>query len=108
MLKTEVSVEMIAREVFGFLSRHIRVDKIILFGSYGYGFPREDSDFDIAVISSDFEKMDLLEKISLFAKVPVAVDSRVELIGFSKKQFQNPEKASLLETIKNRGKVVAL
>lgn len=106
MLKTDASIEQIAKEVMDFLSRYIKVDKIILFGSYGYGTPRKDSDFDIAVISEDFEKMGVLEKIDLFAKAAIAIDSRVELVGFSKKEFLNPESFSLLRIIKDKGKIL--
>lgn len=106
MLKTDASIEQIAKEVIDFLSRYIKVDKVILFGSYGYGTPRKDSDFDIAIISEDFERMGVLEKIDLFAKTAIAVDSRVELAGFSKKEFLNPESFSLLRVIKDKGKVI--
>lgn len=106
MLKTDASIEQIAREVIDFLSRYIKVDRAILFGSYCYGSPRKDSDFDIAIISDDFERMGVLEKIDLFAKTSIAVDSRVELMGFSKKEFLNPESFSLLGIIKDKGKVM--
>ncbi len=106
MLKTDASIEQIAREVIDFLSGYIKVDKVILFGSYSYGTPRKDSDFDIAVISEDFEKMGVLEKIDLFAKTAISVDSRVELVGFSKKEFLNPEGFSFLRIIKDKGKVI--
>lgn len=106
MLKTDASVEQIAKEVVDFLSNFIKVEKAVLFGSYGYGTPRKDSDFDIAIISEDFERMSVLEKIDLFAKASVAVDSRVELTGFSKKEFLNPSDLSLLRVIKDKGKVI--
>jgi len=106
MLKTDASIEQIAKEAADFLSKHIKVDRVILFGSYGYGVPRKDSDFDIAVISEDFERMSALEKIDLFAKASIAVDSRLELLGFSKEEFLNPENLSLLRIIKEKGKVI--
>ena len=106
MLKTKATLEEIAREIVSFLSGHIHVARLIVFGSYAYGQPREDSDFDIAVISDDLAKMNILERIELFAKVALAVDSRVELKGFTEKEFQNPEPGSLLEMIKRRGKVI--
>lgn len=106
MLKTDSSIEQIAKEVADFLSKHIKVDRVILFGSYSYGSPRKDSDFDMAVISEDFERMSALEKIDLFAKTSVAVDSRVELVGFSKREFLNPENFSLLRIIKDKGKII--
>ncbi len=106
MLKTDASVEQIAKEVVDFLSNFIKVEKAVLFGSYSYGTPRKDSDFDIAIISEDFERMSVLEKIDLFAKASVAVDSRVELMGFSRKEFLNPSGLSLLRVIKDKGKVI--
>lgn len=106
MLKTALSIEQISKEVVNFLSQYIKVDKIILFGSYAYGRPRKDSDFDIAVISEDIEKIGILEKIDLFSKVAVAVDYRIELKGFGSDEFLNPERGSLLEVVKKQGRII--
>jgi len=38
--------------------------------------------------------------------ISVAVDSRLELVGFSSKDFMNPENTSLLKIIKEKGKVI--
>ena len=40
---------------------------MILFGSYAYGRPGKDSDFDIVVISPDLAGMNIIEKMELFA-----------------------------------------
>jgi len=106
MLKTKTTVEQIGREVVDFLSHYIKVDRAVLFGSYLYGTSRKDSDFDIAIISGDLEKMDILAKMELFSKTAIAVDSRVELKGFGKDEFLNPDKGSLLEAIKKQGKII--
>lgn len=106
MLKTKATVEQIGEEIVRFLSGHIHVSSLIVFGSYAYGEPREDSDFDIAVISDDLKKMNILERMKLFAKAALAIDSRIELKGFPEKEFRNPEQGSLLEMIKKRGKVI--
>lgn len=106
MLKTKTTVEQIGREVVDFLSHYIEVDRAVLFGSYLYGTSRKDSDFDIAIISGDLEKMDILAKMELFSKTAIAVDSRVELKGFGKDEFLNPDKGSLLEAIKKQGKII--
>ena len=106
MLKKNASIKQIAKEAADFLSKHIHLEKLILFGSYAYGKPRRDSDFDIAVISEDFEKMNFFDKIKLFARASMAVDSRLELLGFSKKEYLKPESASFLAFIKKKGKIV--
>ncbi len=106
MLKTNASLEQIVREVIEQLRERIAVNKLILFGSYNEGNPRPDSDFDIAVISNDFESMSLWDRMGLFAKIAVAVDSRLELLGFSLKEFEHPEKSSFLAMIKREGRCV--
>lgn len=106
MLKAAATIEQIGREIVDFLGKHITVDQLILFGSYAHGNPRKDSDFDILVVSQDFENMDIFEKMKLFSEVTLAIDSRIELKGFSKSKFLNPENGSLLEMIKKRGKVI--
>ena len=106
MLKTKATIEEMSREIADFLSNYVKVDRLILFGSYSHGKAREDSDFDIAVISEDFERMRVLEKIELFSKAAIMIDSRIELKGFSKQEFLNLEKGSMLELIKNEGKVI--
>lgn len=106
MLKTTSTIEKICQEAVEYLSRYIRLNRVILYGSYVSSGFRKDSDIDIAVISEDLEKMSVLKKIELFANVALAVDSRVEIKGFGKKEFLNPEKTSLLEVIKKEGKVI--
>ena len=106
MLKTTATVEEIGEEIADFLSSRIKVDRLIVFGSYAYGRPRKDSDLDMAVISEDLSKMDIWERIKLFAQAALAVDSRVELKGFTPREFRSPERGSLLEMIKMRGKII--
>ncbi|MBU0693678.1 MAG: nucleotidyltransferase domain-containing protein [Candidatus Omnitrophica bacterium] len=106
MLKTDISIEQIVKELVNFLSRYIKIERIILYGSYAYGIARGDSDFDIAVISEDFERMSILERIELFSKAIIGIDSRIEAKGFSKKEFLKPQESSFLAMIKNKGKIV--
>ena len=77
MVRKDSSVNEIAKDIIKFLSKHIKIENLILFGSYLSGTQREDSDIDFVVISDDFEKMGVLNKIRLLAQIPVVVDSRV-------------------------------
>ena len=106
MVKRNFSIEQIARDVIHFLSPHVHVDRLILFGSYADGSNGEDSDIDLAIISSDFEKMKVMEKIDLLSRVPLAVDSRIEALGFATKDFLKPAMPSLLDVIKRKGKAL--
>ncbi len=102
----KVAIRSIAGKAAEVLSRSIKVDKLILFGSYAYGRPREDSDLDIAVISDDLGRMGMLERMKLFSMAVLEIDRRVELKGFDKKEFQKAAKGSMAELIKKRGKVI--
>ena len=81
------------------MSKHIGVEHLILFGSYN-GSPRADSDIDVIVVSDDFKSMSVFDKISLLASASVAVDSRIELIGVSSKEYEQAQQGSLLNHIK--------
>ncbi len=43
----------------------IKVDKIIVFGSYAEGRTKEESDIDIILVSKDFRDKDIFEKVEL-------------------------------------------
>jgi len=106
MLKKELTIDNIARQVTEILAAHIKVERLILYGSYAYGKPRQESDFDIAVISKDFKAMPLLKRMELFSRAALSIDPRIELKGFHSGEFSQPEKGSLLEMIKNKGKAI--
>ena len=50
MLKTKLSLGQLAIELKDFLSKHIYVEHLILFGSYAKGSQRVDSDIDVIVV----------------------------------------------------------
>ena len=68
--------EIINRFVEAVLSRGIRVDKAILYGSYATGKENKDSDLDLAVISSDFGK-DRFEEGTMLMKLAWRIDPRL-------------------------------
>jgi predicted nucleotidyltransferase len=51
------------------LSRYIHVERAVLFGSYAYGAPHEDSDIDLAVVSPDFARLSRLERLEFLESV---------------------------------------
>lgn len=108
MLKETVNLEEIGKETAEYLSQYVRIDKVIVYGSYIYGEPRKDSDIDMAVISEDFLGMSVLEKIELLSEVSITIDSRIEVKGFSRDEYDHPLPGSLLEFVKQRGKEIML
>jgi len=76
--------------------------KIILFGSYAKGNPREDSDIDIAVIFSDYGNR--LDRQVELMKLTRKIDTRIEPHPFREKEFEisNP----FVNEIMTYGKVI--
>ena len=58
------------------ISQYYKIDAIILFGSYAKGTENEDSDIDIAVISSDFN--DIIEDGAKLIGLTWKIDTRIE------------------------------
>ena len=90
------------------------VEKIILFGSYAYGKPKEDSDLDIIVVTCDNympstnrEKMELHHKYNLlirnFRKV-----IPIDMLVYTKLMYNTMQESGSLFTneINRKGKVL--
>ena len=59
----------------------LNINKIILFGSYAYGTPHQDSDLDLYVVTSDdFIPQNFEEKIDLKLKVSRAIKDLQKII----------------------------
>lgn len=90
--------------------KKIRVEKIILFGSYAWGKPHMASDIDLAVVSPDFKRMSDISRIGLLLKIiyklkmPKLVD--VEPLGFTSEELNNADYFDIAAEIKEKGKIV--
>jgi predicted nucleotidyltransferase len=92
--------EEIGRIVNQFASQlkanHIEYDSLFLFGSYAKGNFHKDSDVDIAVISPQFGKNRLIERIKLM-KISSKIDDRIEPHPVSLKDWQEGWKQIVFE-----------
>jgi predicted nucleotidyltransferase len=64
-----------------FQERGLSLDKIVLFGSMARGTERQDSDIDIIIVSKDFRKKSIFERVELIAGIGR------ELVRKTKKPF---------------------
>lgn len=61
------------------VKKYLNYKKVILFGSYAYGNPTEDSDIDIAFIVDRLSKdTDYLTLMARLNKIARSIDSRIE------------------------------
>jgi predicted nucleotidyltransferase len=90
------------------------VEKIILFGSYAYGMPNDDSDLDIIVVTSDNympasnrEKMELHHKYNLLIR-NFRKEIPIDMLVYTRLMYQKVQESGNLFTseINQKGKVL--
>jgi len=87
------------------ITKKFKPEKIILFGSYGYGTPKKDSDVDILVIiDSKRRPVDLAIQIRSAIHAPFPVDLLVRTPKQIEKRLSMND--FFTKEIINRGKVV--
>lgn len=67
------------------ISKHYKIEAIILFGSYAKGTYNENSDIDIAIISSDFK--DIIEDGAKLIGLTWKIDTRIEPHPITKEDY---------------------
>ncbi|HLA04865.1 MAG TPA: nucleotidyltransferase domain-containing protein [Syntrophales bacterium] len=100
MVKTEREIkDIISRFQKEIEKLGVKPQKIILFGSYAGGAPREDSDIDLIVISDDFRRMNLRERLELLGIAAGRILEPIEALGYTQEELESREKETFLEAI---------
>ena len=79
----------------------IEVSKIILYGSYAGGRPKEYSDIDIIIVSPTFKKMDIFERQEILSRAHHDFGEPIEPIGLTPQQMK--EEKGLVGEILEKG-----
>lgn len=87
------------------LKRHVRIERVILFGSRARGDADWESDVDLLIVSPDFGKDALADFALLYRCMPI-LDIDVDAIPRSPEQVAHPEPDSFLATLLEDGVVV--
>lgn len=101
--------EKIIRAYKKSLERRIKVNKLILFGSWARGTQTKDSDLDLLVISSDFKKYSARKRFSILwdaREDPLTYKIDMDIIGFTPREFSKASPLTTLGEIKEMGKVI--
>jgi len=89
------------------LEREIRIEAVILYGSYTTGEPHEWSDIDLAVVSPDFDGVSMSKRQSTISRLGWRdADLRIEPIGYPSSEYHDPGRHSFLREIIRTGRVV--
>jgi predicted nucleotidyltransferase len=97
-------LEIISAFIKAIESEGIKIDKLILFGSYATGEFREDSDIDIVVISRDFNNKSYWERIDILSNVIYQIYEPIEATAFTPEEWESED--SLIVDYAKNGEVV--
>lgn len=87
------------------LEEHVRVSKVILYGSWANGNPDKYSDIDLAVFSPDFGK-NKLKELQLLSRLSWNIDETIEAIPYSIEQLSNNDPTSFVYNILKNGEII--
>jgi len=93
------------------LSKKITIDKVILFGSAVYGKVDRDSDIDLMIISSKFDRMTAVERFDLLYTSrlnPITQSTAMDIFGMTGKEYAEANSLSLIGEIKETGREITL
>jgi predicted nucleotidyltransferase len=86
------------------IGERFQPDKVILFGSYAYGTPHEDSDVDLLVIKETWSYHSLAVQIRMALAAPFPMDLLVRTPKKLKRRLEEGD--SFLREIVSKGKVL--
>ena len=99
-------VEAIKRFRFSLEALGPRIKAIVVFGSCVTGVAAEHSDIDLAVISDDFQGMDIFRRLELIgsALAKARIMEPIEALGYTQGEYDSREEGTLLtDEIKFKG-----
>ena len=89
----KAALKILARFRKAIESQRIKLDKLILFGSYATGANREGSDIDVVVISKDFAGKDYWERTEILSQAIYDVFEPIEAVALTPEEWENRESA---------------
>lgn len=99
MVKTKREVQAIIERYKEELTKlGIKPDRIILYGSYAKGNPREESDIDLIVISENFKDFLIRERLEILGIASGRVFEPIEAMGYTEEELKDV-KGTFLEKI---------
>ena len=85
-------------------AKGIKIDKIILYGSWAEGTQREDSDIDLVVISKDFQEKDFWQRINVLSEAIYEIFVPIEAMAFTPEEWERGD-SSIADYAKKKEKV---
>ena len=98
--------DIVKRLVAVLASRGVHIDKALLYGSFASGMQSEDSDFDIAVVSTDFGR-DRFNEGKMLMQLAWRIDPRSHPVPVSTDSYLHDTWVPLIHEIREHGIEIA-
>ena len=82
----------------------IRVERVILYGSYAQGKAGEESDIDLIVISPDFEGKDVRQRLEIMGVASARIMEPVQALGVTTAEIESEEVSFFIKEVLEYGK----
>ncbi len=100
MYKTESQIDEIIKEYKEVLQKlGINVTRVILYGSFARGSQREGSDIDLIIVSNDFRKKNLRERLEILGIAAARIMEPVEAKGYTPEEIEMVSQTSFLREV---------
>lgn len=106
MVKAESQINKLITKAIHHLKKYFNIKEVILFGSQFTGKPDEFSDIDLAVISPDFKKKHPEELVTIFAKISLLCNSKIEIHPYSVDDLKEARLTNFLGQMLKTGKII--
>ncbi|MBI3600086.1 MAG: nucleotidyltransferase domain-containing protein [Nitrospinae bacterium] len=81
----------------------ITPERILIYGSYAEGHPREDSDIDLIIVSNDFKDKNLRERLEILGLAAGRIFEPIEAMGYTEDEIELKKEGSFLDEVVSKG-----
>lgn len=106
MVEKENKIIKDINKYYRLIKDSFKIKRIFLYGSYANGTAHKDSDIDIGIVIEGLENQNEIKVLSELYEKTKKVNTRIEPLCISYKQYRKPLRASILEGIIKSGVVV--
>ena len=85
-------------------ARGIRLQKVILYGSYADGTHQEESDIEVVIVSDDFAGKGYWERIDILADVIYEIFAPIEAVAMTTEEWEHGD--SQIAAFARKGEVL--
>ncbi|MCG3209285.1 MAG: hypothetical protein FOGNACKC_02906 [Anaerolineae bacterium] len=85
------------------VAKSIRIDQVIIFGSYANGTATQESDVDVLVISEDFKKLRPDKRLKVLDAAAKAIEPEIVAAGFTSEELSQFGEFSIVGQARTSG-----